>query len=153
MLLRKVRRKFLKTWARHTMLPGWRLTLLRWAGVRIGHDAYVADDLIIVEELSGPGLVTIGDRASLAPRVTIVTSSHPNHSRIGPTAPVASGPVTIEADAWIGAGAVLLPNVTVGRGAVVAAGAIVTRDVAPLDIVGGQPARTVGTVTPPPGWA
>lgn len=153
MLLRKVRRKFLKTWARHTMLPGWRLTLLRCAGVRIGQDAYVADDLIIVEELSGPGLVTIGDRVSLAPRVTIVTSSHPNHSRIGPTAPVASGPVTIEADAWIGTGAVLLPNVTVGRGAVVAAGAIVTRDVAPLDIVGGQPARTIGAVPPPPGWA
>ena len=152
MLLRKVRRKFLKTWARHSMLPGWRITLLRWAGVRIGRDAYIADDLIIVEELSGPGLVTVGDRASLGPRVTIVTSSHPNRSRIGYTAPVAAGPVTIEADAWIGTGAVLLPNVTVGRGAIVAAGAVVTSDVASLDIVGGQPARTIGTVPTPPGW-
>jgi acetyltransferase-like isoleucine patch superfamily enzyme len=47
---------------------------------------------------------------------------------------------------WIGAGAVVLPGVIVGRGAIVGAGAVVTAAVAPFTIVGGVPARPIGTV-------
>ena len=50
----------------------------------------------------------------------------------------------IEDHVWIGTRATVLPGVRIGRGAVVAAGAVVTRDVAPLDIVAGVPARPVG---------
>lgn len=52
--------------------------------------------------------------------------------------------VTIEDDVWIGANAIILPNITVGRGAIVAAGAIVSKDVKPFSIVGGVPARPIG---------
>jgi acetyltransferase-like isoleucine patch superfamily enzyme len=50
-------------------------------------------------------------------------------------------PTTIEDDAWIGARAIVLAGVTIGRGAIVAAGSVVTRDVAPYAVVGGAPAR------------
>lgn len=150
---RRLRRKVFKRWARDAFFPGWRLALLRWSGVSIGRDVYIADGLMIVEELAGPGLVTIGDRVSIAPRVTLVVSSHPNASLIRSFAPTASGPITIEADAWIGAGVVILPGVRVGRGAVIAALSVVTRDVPPLHIVAGQPARTVRELVPPPGWS
>lgn len=150
--LRRVRKKVLKRWARNTFFPGWRVQLLRWCGFRIGEDVYIADELIVVEELAERHNLVIGDRVSIAPRVTLVTSSHPNRSRIRSVAPVASGPIVLEPDAWIGAGAVILPGVTVGRGAVVGALSVVTQDVAPLTIVAGQPARPVGTLPRPEGW-
>lgn len=52
-------------------------------------------------------------------------------------------PVVIEDEGWVGANAVVLPGVRIGRGAVVAAGAVVTKDVAPYTIVGGVPARMI----------
>ncbi|GGC11224.1 hypothetical protein GCM10011494_32460 [Novosphingobium endophyticum] len=52
----------------------------------------------------------------------------------------------VEDHAWIGSGAIILPGVTIGRGAVVAAGAVVHRDVAPLTVVGGVPARFLRAV-------
>jgi maltose O-acetyltransferase len=51
--------------------------------------------------------------------------------------------ITIEKDVWIGAQAVILPGVTVGEGAVVGAGAVVTKDVPPFAIIGGAPARII----------
>ncbi|MEP6574552.1 MAG: DapH/DapD/GlmU-related protein [Gemmatimonadota bacterium] len=149
---RRVRRKVLKRWARNAFFPGWRLALLRACDLEIGRDVYIADDLIIVEELAGDDRISLGDRVSIAPRVTLITSSHPNNSLIRAFAPVANGPITIEADAWIGAGAIILPGVRIGRGSVVAAQSVVSADVAPLSVVAGQPARVIRTLTPPPGW-
>ena len=150
---RRLRRKVFKRWARDAFFPAWRITLLRWCGVEIGTGVYIADGLMIVEELGGDERIVIGDRVSIAPRVTLVTSSHPNASRIRPFAPVASGGITIEPDAWIGAGAVILPGVRIGRGAVVGANAVVARDVPPLHVVAGTPARTVRELAAPPGWS
>lgn len=148
----RLRKKVLKRWARNAFFPGLRVRLLRLCGFTVGRDVYIADEFLIVEELADRGNVTLGDRVSIAPRVTIVTSSHPNNSHIRAFAPVKQGPVVIEADAWIGAGAVILPGVRVGRGAVVGANAVVTTDVLPLHVVAGQPARTVQVLTPPVGW-
>ena len=151
-LLRRLRKKVAKRWARDVFFPSWRLPLLRWCGFRIGTDVYIADGLLIVEELADRDNLVIGDRVSIAPRVTIVTASHPNNSRIRSFAPVSTGRVVIDDDAWIGAGAVIMPGVHVGRGAVVGALSVVTRDVEPLDVVAGQPARSVRKLVPPPGW-
>jgi acetyltransferase-like isoleucine patch superfamily enzyme len=148
----RLRKKILKRWARNAFFPSARVSLLRLCGFSIGEDVYIADDLIVVEELSERGNITIGDRVSIAPRVTLVTSSHPNHSRTRGFAPVAAGPIVIENDAWLGAGCVILPGVRIGRGAVVGANSVVVHDVAPLHVVAGQPARTVRELIPEPGW-
>jgi acetyltransferase-like isoleucine patch superfamily enzyme len=148
----RLRKKILKRWARNTFFPGWRVRLLRLCGFTIGTDVYIADDLLIVEELADRGNISIGDRVSIAPRVTLVTSSHPNHSRIRGFAPVSQGPIVIEDDAWLGAGCVILPDVRIGAGAVVGANSVVVGDVPPLHVVAGQPARTVRELIPEPGW-
>jgi acetyltransferase-like isoleucine patch superfamily enzyme len=148
----RLRKKILKRWARNAFFPSARVSLLRLCGFSIGQDVYIADDLIVVEELSERGNITIGDRVSIAPRVTLVTSSHPNHSRTRGFAPVAAGPIVIENDAWLGAGCVILPGVRIGRGAVVGANSVVAHDVPPLHVVAGQPARTVRELIPESGW-
>ena len=150
--LRRLRKKLFKRWARDAFFPAMRLRLLRACGFRIGRDVYIADGLIIVEELAEEGNVSIGDRVSFAPRVTLVTSSHPNASRIRDVAPVSRGPIVIEDDVWIGANAVILPGVRLGRGAVVGANSVVSRDVAPLTVVAGQPAREIRVLPTPERW-
>lgn len=87
------------------------------------------------------GGVTVGSRVLIAAHAVIASRQHPTTlPRWGVTE---DGPITIEDDVWIGSGAVLLPGVTIGRGAVVAAGAVVTGDVAPFTVVGGVPARLI----------
>jgi acetyltransferase-like isoleucine patch superfamily enzyme len=90
------------------------------------------------------GGVRIGDRVLIASGVAITSRAHPvTLPRYGVCE---DAPVVIEDDVWIGAGAIVLPGVTVGRGAIVGAGAVVTRSVAPFTIVGGAPAREIGQV-------
>jgi acetyltransferase-like isoleucine patch superfamily enzyme len=63
-----------------------------------------------------------------------------------------SGPISVGDYAWIGNDAMILKNVRIGRGAVVASGAIVTEDVADLTVVAGVPARPIKKIDPPAGW-
>lgn len=86
--------------------------------------------------------VETGDDVSIGPEAAILTLGHDPQS---PDFADAGGPVRIGARAWIAFRAIVLPGVTIGEGAVVAAGAVVTRDVADYTIVAGSPARPVGT--------
>ena len=94
-------------------------------------------------------MITIGDRVAIAPRVTLVLSSYPNKSIIRPYSPVEQGPIIIEDDAWIGIGAIIFPDFTIGKGAIVGACALVTRDVPPFTIVVGIPARPLRKLAGP----
>lgn len=92
------------------------------------------------------GGVTIGSDVLMGPDVKIITRNH-NFSDL--TIPIrAQGdyerPVVIEDDVWLAANVVILPGVRVARGAIVAAGAVVDRDVLPYTVVGGVPARIIG---------
>ena len=147
--MRKLIKKLLKSLAGSALGNPCRNFLLRRCGYSIGKDVYIADGLTIVEELADRDHVIIGDRVSFAPKVTLVTSSHPNNSLIRPFVPTPRGQVIIEADAWVGIGAIILPNVTVGRGAVVGAGSVVTKDVPPFTIVAGIPAKQIADVPMP----
>lgn len=89
--------------------------------------------------------IHIGDDVSIGPEATILTLSHdpqsPEFLNLG------SG-VVIGNNVWIAYRAVIMPGVTIGDGAVIAAGAIVTRDVAPYSIVAGAPAKKIGERNP-----
>jgi len=140
-----MRRRLWKLGGRFIPLLSLRLRCLRKAGAVIGNEVYVGEDLIVTETLEDrkPHLI-IGDRVAIAQRVTIITSSSPNYSRLYDHVKAThGGQIVICDDAWIGAGAIILPNVTIGEGAIVGAGAVVTKDVPRLHVVGGVPARII----------
>lgn len=125
--------------------PGYQLRRgsLRAAGYVIGRDVYIGEDLLIIDELEPNGLIYIGNRVSIAERVTLVISSRPNFSRYIKDIPTAYGPIKIKDDAWLGTGVIVLPNVTIGEGAIIGAGSVVNRDVPPFTVVAGVPARPI----------
>ena len=92
--------------------------------------------------LAGNAQITIGDHCALGPRVRVLTATH-NYRRLD--LPDEAASVRMGHHVWIGAGATILPGVSIGDGAVVAAGSVVTHDVAPYSIVAGNPARFVKT--------
>ena len=90
------------------------------------------------------GGITIEDDVLIGPRVNLVTENHPLDS-VDRRA-LFTKPIVIKRNAWIGAGATVLPGVTVGENAVVAAGAVVSKDVAPNTVVGGVPAKFIKNI-------
>ena len=91
------------------------------------------------------GPVDIGNHVNLAQGITVTALNHnfsDTNKRIDEQG-VSTNPVTIEDDVWIGANAVILPGVTIGEHCVVAAGAIVTKDVPPHSLVAGVPAKVI----------
>jgi len=90
--------------------------------------------------------VTIGDDVQIATAVQLITATHPLDAAERISGWEMSRPIDIGHRAWIGAGAIILPGVTVGDDAVVGAGAVVTRDVAPRTVVAGNPARVIKTL-------
>ena len=89
--------------------------------------------------------IIIEDDVCIGPRVVLITRTHPT-SQIETYGKVTSsipGKIIIKRGAWIGAGAMLLPNITIGEGAVVGAGAVVTKDVAPYTVAVGVPAKVI----------
>ncbi len=88
--------------------------------------------------------IVTGSDVSIGPEASILTLGHDAQST---GFELRGGPVTIGDRAWIGYRALVLPGVTIGEGAVVAAGSVVTRDVAPYAIVAGNPAREIGQRT------
>ena len=91
------------------------------------------------------GPVTIGNHVNLAQGITVTALNH-NFAEKGlriDEQGVSTTPVTIGDDIWIGANAVILPGVTIGNHSVVAAGAVVTKDVPPHTLVAGVPAKTI----------
>jgi maltose O-acetyltransferase len=162
-LLTAVRYYFLVRFAGARLVPRpMRYVLYRMAGMRLRLNS-IAPGLFIGGPASnltiGPGTsinvdcffdclatVTFGSGVMVGMGVTIVTSDHP----IGPDGRPQGEPVgrevVIEDRAWLGARSMVLPGVTVGEGAIVSAGSVVTRDCRPFAIYAGVPARLVGHV-------
>ena len=94
------------------------------------------------------GPVDIGSHVNLAQGITVTALNHnfdDTEKRIDEQG-VSTNPVTIEDDVWIGANAVILPGVTIGNHCVVAAGAVVTKDVPPHSLVAGVPAKVIKNI-------
>ena len=92
-----------------------------------------------------PGKVEIEDNVLIGPEVKIATVDHDFYDRHNL---LHFGKVTIKENAWIGIGAIICPGVTIGKNAVVAAGAVVTKDVPDNVVVGGSPARFIKELDP-----
>lgn len=84
--------------------------------------------------------ISIGNHTTIASRTQIITGSHDVDSD---TFAATFKPVSIGSNCWIGTSAIILPGVTIGDGAVVAAGSVVTKDVEPYHVVGGVPAKFI----------
>ena len=87
--------------------------------------------------------VELGDDVFIAPGVVISAATHPLDAQRRVSRHFQSHPIHIEKRAWIGANATILPGVTIGENAVVAAGAVVTKDVPANCLVGGVPAKVI----------
>jgi acetyltransferase-like isoleucine patch superfamily enzyme len=91
---------------------------------------------------TGQGAISIADQVMIANKVNLVTAGHP----VEPDkrrAYITAEPITIDTNVWIGAAATVLPGVSIGPDAVVAAGAVVTHDVPPATLVAGVPATVI----------
>ncbi len=87
--------------------------------------------------------ITIGRNCQIGPRVCFETMSHGMVYEPEKGRGRLSKPIVVEDEVWIGCGAIILQGVTIGRGAVISAGAVVNNDVEPLTVVGGVPAKLI----------
>jgi acetyltransferase-like isoleucine patch superfamily enzyme len=143
----------------HTHVRGQLLTFWNEGSIRIGEWGYIGEGTRIWSQAS----ITIGDHVLIAHAVDIHdTNSHPidwKERRLDgqsilsgrgyrtPTQTI-SAPVIIEDDVWIGFKAIILKGVHIGRGAIVAAGAVVTKDVMAWTVVAGNPAIVIDKLQP-----
>lgn len=110
------------------------------SNITIGEDTIIGEYAV----LDGRAALTIGNHVDLASEVMIYNAHHDIHD---PLFRHVLQPVVIEDYVFIGPRAIILPGVTIGKGAVVAAGAVVTKDVGEREIVGGVPAKKIGERT------
>ena len=142
-------------------LPGFRTQAYRWAGcdlaprvallgrlrllgqgnvaarLHVGEGTLIAPDVTFGLD----GEITIGRSVSVSPNVTLYTATHAlgfGSQRMSPA--VTPRPIVVEDGVWIGMHALILPGVTLGQGCVVSAGSVVSQDVPPNTLVGGNPA-------------
>jgi putative colanic acid biosynthesis acetyltransferase WcaF len=136
----------------------WRVFLLRTFGATINGKCYVSSSSKVKFpwhltmqhraslgdgcEVYNLGRVIVGERATVAQHVYLCAGTHDLSTR---DLPLVVGDIDIGADVFIGAKAIVLPGLVIGAGAVVGAGSVVTKDVEPLAIVAGNPARAIGT--------
>lgn len=124
---------------------GKRVVFYPGVWIATGKNLEVGDDVDIALEvlITTNGGVKIGDRTLIGYRTQIISSNHVIPESRGRIfgAGHKGEPITIENDVWIGANCLILPGVTIGQGAVVGGGSVVTRNVKPFTIVAGCPAK------------
>lgn len=107
--------------------------------IDLGSNFYANHNCTILDSAK----VSIGDNVMLGPGVTLATASHPLQPEERLLDLGKALPITIENNVWIGMGAQILPGVTIGKDSVVAAGAVVAKDVPPATLVAGVPAKVI----------
>ncbi len=116
------------------------LNLVCASEVTIGKNVIVMGGCLMMSR----GGITIEDDVLVAANAQLISNNHaPEEHQI-----LTCKPVVLKRNCWIGAGATILLGVTVGENAIVGAGAVVTKDVAPNTIVGGNPAKFIKSITP-----
>jgi acetyltransferase-like isoleucine patch superfamily enzyme len=106
--------------------------------IRVGRNVFVNQNCTFYD-LGG---LDIADDVLIGPNVSIITSGHPLEPSQRRAATTGT-PIVIEKNVWIAAGAIIIGGVTVGENSVVAAGSVVTRDIPPNTLAGGNPAKVI----------
>lgn len=122
------------------IMQGADVIVTRDGTLALGRDVYIGSYC----NLRCAGEIWIADRVRIAQGVSIVDANYHFRQRTAPSGSVVPAAVRVEAGAYIGAHALLLPDVTIGEGAIVEAGSVVTEDVPPFSIVAGNPAAILG---------
>jgi maltose O-acetyltransferase len=107
------------------------------SNVRIGRGCFVNFGCVFLDVAA----VEIGDGCQIGPLVQILTADHPRDAAQRQDGLESGKPIAIGANVWIGGGAILLPGIRIGEGAIIGAGSVVTRDVPAGATVSGNPAR------------
>jgi maltose O-acetyltransferase len=105
--------------------------------INVGTGVFLNFNCVILDVVQ----VTIGDRTQIGPGVQILTADHPRDAATRATGRELGRPIHIGRDVWIGAGAIILPGVSIGDAALIGAGSVVTRDVPAEATAFGNPAR------------
>lgn len=119
-----------------------------YSTISLGDNVFIGDRAYLNATISS---ITIGDNVLFGPDVTIRGGNHASHIigkllrnyKFEDKLPTDDEPVVISNDVWIGTRATILKGVTIGRGAIIAAGAVVTKDIPPYSIAGGVPAKVL----------
>lgn len=110
--------------------------------VEIGNNFYANMDCIFLDV----NKIKIGNNVMVGPRVSFYTAGRPIDPQIRIEELEFGLPITVEDNVWIGGSATILPGVTIGKNSIIAAGAVVTKDVAANTIVGGNPAQLIRAI-------
>lgn len=108
--------------------------------IHLGTNVFMNFNCVILDVAD----VHIGDGTQIGPAVQIMTADHPRDAAARAAGLEFGRPICIGSNVWIGAGAILLPGITVGDNAIIGAGSVVTRDVPASATVAGNPARPIG---------
>lgn len=150
-LLTKLFRRTCRSLAKIVFPSSLRIFFLRLAGVNVGRDVVINEDFTLACDVGYEGNLLIEDRVAVGPGVIFILTSNPNYSKLNDFKHIYSfinvnGNIQLKNDSWIGAGSIILPNITIGEFSIVGAGSVVTKDVLPYTVVAGVPAKTLKTV-------
>ena len=115
------------------------ITLAVGSTVAIGEGTYINSGLVLIDDYN----ITIGKGCLFGTNVTLCTTGHPIDPVERAKGGMYSFPITIGDGAWIGAGAIVLPGISIGKYAVVGAGSVVTKDVPDYTVAAGNPCRPI----------
>lgn len=116
-----------------------------WGGkhVHFGNAVYANFNLTLVDD----GDIFVGDNVMFAPNVTVISATHPIHPGLRRKQAQYNLPVAIRDNVWIGAGALILPGITIGENSVIGAGSVVTKDVPANVVAVGNPCRVLREIS------
>ena len=149
---RKIYRKLCRAMSKSPFIPNnLRIVLLKQTGINIGKDVIINEGFTLACDIGYESNLSIEDRVAFGPNVTLVLTSHPNKSKLRDlkdTFPSIEifGKISIGNDSWIGAGAIVLPNIIIREFTIIGAGAVVTQNFPPGCVIAGVPAKIIKNI-------
>ncbi|RLN85191.1 hypothetical protein BBJ28_00015825 [Nothophytophthora sp. Chile5] len=109
------------------------------SNIYLGENVYINFNVVLLDVCE----IHVGNNVLFAPNVQIYTATHPLDPELRATNAQFGKPIRIGDDVWLGGGAIVLPGVSIGRGAVIGAGSVVTKDIPPMCVYAGNPAKFI----------